>query len=174
MAKQTFSVIFVKYFWYIIFIVVFAVAAISYWGVAKPKLDRLGKGKPLDTKPYLEIIKKQEIYLANLQSLINSYDNLNLIRLEKLSQIIGDKPDMSNTLAMVVRLVERYGLKINSIGLAIGEEQTKIDLTVSGKDYFVFKEFLKEIESSARLIDLTSLNFSPNNYGLQLVIYHLK
>lgn len=175
MAKPNFSIFLVRYFWYIVFVIVFAVATISYWGVAKPKLTLLSRGKPLDATPYLDIINEQEKYLANLQSLINTYDNLDLSRLEKLNQVIGNKPDFPNTLAMIARLVQRHGFKIDGISLAPAEEKTKISLNISGKDYFAFKEFLKEIESSARLIDLTSLGFSPaNNYSLQLVIYHLK
>lgn len=176
MAKYTFSTFLVKNFWYIIFVLVAATFVISYWGLAKPKLDVLKAESPLDPTPYLSIIERQKTYLANLQRLIAGYDNLNLIRLEKLDQLIGTKADMPNTLVMMVRLAEHYGIEIKDINFEQGDEEMKIRMGIAGKDYNGFKEYLKELESNVRLIDLHSLSFSVknNSYGLQLVVYHLK
>lgn len=176
MSKLLSVTFFVKYFWYIIIILALAIFFISYWGFAKPRLDLLQSGRPLDSTLYLEIIKKQKTSLASLEPLIKDYENLNLVRLEKLDQLVGAKADIPNTLAMVVRLVGSRGFEINDINFEVSKEATKINLSISGKDYSVFKELLQDIESSARLMDIKMLNFSlkTNNYNLQIITYHLE
>lgn len=175
--KTFFSAIFfVKYFWHIIIVLIIVIFSVSYFGLAKPKLDLLKDGQPLDTSFYLDLVEKQKKYLTNLKSAIAVHDNLNFARLEKLDQLIGAKKDFPNTLAMIVRMLEKRGIVLGQISLGFGPGETVINISISGKDYFGFKEFLKDIEHNSRLMDLRHLDFSPaqNSYSLQLVIYHLE
>lgn len=53
----------------------------------------------------------------------------------------------------------------------------KIVLTVSGKDYFSFKELLKTFEQHIRMFDITSLSFGGDTgqggYSLNMLTYYL-
>ena len=176
MTKLNFSTFFVKYFWHIVFVLVLTVAIISYWGFAKPKIDLLKVGGALNPDPYLNVIKRQEQYLANLQSLVDAYDKLSLNRLERLDLLVGNKTDYLDAVVLTSRIIKSQGLGISGFNVEPGEGSATISLTVTNKTYPDFKQFLRYLESSLRLIDLRSLNFSlnRNSYGLQLVIYYLE
>ncbi len=179
MSKLNPVIFFVKYFWYIVFVLVVVLILISYLGFAKPKLDLLKSGGPLDDGPYLEIIKQQESYLKNLSFLVNRVNDLDLVRLEKIDQLISAKCDILDllkTIDMITKMTERYNFSIDRIGYRIEPGEVVVDLVIGGQNYTTFKNFLREIESSVRLIDLKSLSFSFSRgvYGLQLVVYCLE
>jgi hypothetical protein len=175
------QILFLRYFWHLIIIFVVAFFSFGYFFLIKPKLDLMKPGGNLDVSAYKERLLQEKLYFKKIQYLIKEYEKLKQdkvlnVRLEKLSHILADKLDEPGLLYFFQIINNQEGIKPTNFVLESKDGISKIKISFSQKDYFGFKNYLKTLENSVRLIDVSNIQMSvrEGNYTLELLTYYLE
>jgi hypothetical protein len=166
---------FVRLFWYITIILTFIVVFGGYSILVKPKMAMLRPGGALDINVYKSILAKEQQYLTDVKTLDAEYQNLDKEKLKKLSYIIADKLDVSGLLYFFDSLNAKFGITPANFSYSSSKGVTKIKINFKGKDYYEFKNYLKALEESARIIDVANIKMSvrDGDYSIELATYYV-
>ena len=120
------------------------------------------------------------------------YKNISMDDIEKLNKILPDNIDNVNLIIDIDNIASKYRLKIKNIDIK-AEKPGEFNLGDANKSYGTavlrfslsapyetFKEFMRDLENSLRLVDISSLSISAagdtglNEYSVELKTYWLK
>ena len=166
----------VRYFWYLAIILAIFIIFGGYTILVKPKLALINSGGILDVKSYEDILFREKQYLNRVKILDEEYKTLDPTRLEKLSYVIADKLDVPSLLYIFESLNTQHGITPTNFTYSSGKGVVRIKITFTGKDYYKFKDYLKTLEDSVRLIDVSNIQISvrEGNYSIELNTYYLE
>ncbi|MCX6795821.1 MAG: hypothetical protein NT165_03820 [Candidatus Falkowbacteria bacterium] len=120
-------------------------------------------------KKYVEVAQK----LTDLRSLINAYNKIDPTVVKKVEEFLPSEYIQEQLFLELEQVIIRNGYTVNSISIQkeLGSPsasmnskigRVRVSVLVSGVDYLDFKKLLKIIESNIRLMDVTTLSFSPS------------
>ena len=189
-------VLFQRYFYYFIFLEIIIIVALGYWFLLKPRINIIFAD---DTRTALEDQKAQEKVIKynqqikELKGIVLGYSRISEIDINKINQILPDKPDERDLFAQIEKIVKANGILLESIFIddsdlqavqpktrstrsALEVEATaeaevissnmkelKIIFTVSEVSYPAFKSLLNSLESNLRIIDVESIEYDPKD-----------
>lgn len=149
---------------------------VGYVFLIKPKFDMIKSGGILDIKAYQDILLQEKRYLTQVKNLAQDYKKLDKTKLEKLSYVIADKLDISGLLFIFESLNTQHGITPTNFTYSSDKGVTKVNISFTGKDYYEFKNYLKTLEDSVRLMDINKIQMSirDSNYSIELSTYYLE
>jgi len=175
------EILLIRYFWYLTIILAVFIVVFGYVSLVKSKLDLIKPGGILDVKGFENILLQEKKYLNQVKVLSQKYQELKsdpqrLARLEKLSSILADKLDEPSLLFIFQSLNAQHGISPTSFTYQSEKGVTYVKLSFTGKDYFQFKDYLKNLENSVRLMDVSNIQMSvrEGNYTIELLTYYLE
>ncbi len=180
--------------WTIIAVVVISVAA--YLLVVAPQWGRVGLGKELDTATLESTYKERERVLSQVKELRDNYEKIDQEQISLLSNILPtDKsvPELLNQLEAIARQsgVSLIDISISEVvdkgisakqalqqevgktSVAVKSKEIKkmnVQLQVSTDKYPAFKQFIEQVQSHTRLLDIESYLFSTEQELQNLTI----
>lgn len=166
---------FVRLFWHITIILVVIVIFTGDTILIKPKMAMLRPGGALDINLYKGILAKEQQYLTDVKTLDAEYQSLDKEKVGKLSYVIADKLNVSGLLYFFDSLNSRFGITPANFSYSSSGGVTKIKISFKGKDYYEFKNYLKTLEESVRIIDVSNIKMSvrDGSYSIELATYYL-
>lgn len=141
-----------------------------------------------------ELVMKQQT-LSQLQKMALDYEKINLAELKALDLALPTEQDIPGLFIQMEALVADNGFVLNSIDFAqsaeaeatsTGETDKKtgqnlkevtVALSISGGGgYDNLKTLLDSLENNIRILDIKSLNFSPESesYAINITTYYLE
>ncbi|MGC9048765.1 MAG: hypothetical protein ACP5IX_00885 [Patescibacteria group bacterium] len=173
--------LFIRYFWYLTIVLAIFILVLGYTNLIKPKLALIRPGGIFDVKGYENILSQEKQHLNRVKALVQEYEGLKsnpqkLARLEKLSYVLADKLDEPSLFFIFQSLNAQHQIVPTSFVPTSGKGVTKIKISFTGKDYFQFKNYLKTLEDSIRLMDVSNIQMSvrEGNYTIELLTYYLE
>ncbi len=174
--QRQINIFLANYFTYLVFILVIVILSIGYLFVLKPKKEafeeNIGREAVAREQQYLALKKD----LAGLEELSLAYKGIDSKNIAKLDKILPLKPDLEELMKQIEVIVFQNGLLMTS--MAIREELSKtqkigvarITLSVVGTDYMGLKTLLRSFENNLRLLDVQTVNFTPDGRSANLEI----
>jgi len=177
----------------LIALILIALGAGLFFGFTDPHYQHL-KNLQLQAADYNQALSQSKILLAQRQALSDQYDQIDPTSLDRIKKLVPDSVDNVRLIIDINGIAARRGMTIKSIRIAgasggtnqnaIGPDNNpygSISLTFSvTAPYDRFKQFLKDLEQSLRLVDITSLSFGSSDksdqydYSITLRTYWLK
>jgi cell division protein FtsL len=140
---------------------------------------------------------KLSSYLQKLIETNENYRAINKDSVDKIKKFLPNKPEVEILIEKMEFVAKNNGILLNSLDVDSGQSKTgepaaiaqsaignlpsgvgivKITMNLSGVSYAGLKNFVKVLEGSLRLLDVTSLAFSPQSETLNLSMetYYLK
>jgi len=164
----------------IITIVAFALALGIFFMYTQPTYDSTRELKD-KIRQYNQALDKAAELQQLKQALLSRYNAFDPADLSRLQKLLPDHVDNVRLILDIDNLAGRYGMALQNVVIstpgkdkeneeesslgAIGESQQKFDsLTLqfsTQATYPLFMQFLQELESSLRIVDLVSLTLTP-------------
>ncbi|MBU3669084.1 MAG: hypothetical protein FGM57_03970 [Candidatus Taylorbacteria bacterium] len=158
--------------------IIFIIAAVAgFFVYTNPQYQKL-KAKMAEYQKIVEANNKATTLRAVRQKLSEDRNKISEADVDKLSKMLPDSVENVGLIIDIDNIASKYGMrirntKINESGArsaaAVGPDARKygtISLSFSvTSSYENFIVFLKDLESSVRLVDLTSLTFSSAKEG---------
>ncbi|MDD2646523.1 MAG: hypothetical protein PHV78_01435 [Patescibacteria group bacterium] len=165
-----------QYFAHFIFLLAVIILLGGYLIFIKPNLALLRPGAALDVASYQNILDQEKSYLAKVENLEKKYNSLDATRIEKLDFLMSSKLDEPSLLYLFEAINNKVGVKPDSFTYSSGKGVTRIKINFSNKDYSGFKNYLKALEDSIRLLDVESVQMSvtQSNYSLEIAAYYIE
>lgn len=189
--KNKITVIFVKYFRFILIGIVILVLFFSGYFILYPKYTEIGDEGGLDYKSKVELLKSRENELKQLQALEKEFTKVSSVEIRKLEKILPSSEDVPDLFVQMENLARESGLSVTRIGITDGRtadtgnsrstQQNSSDnaTTASGKisnissvdvslsvigdgTYSGLKVFLDNIENNMRIVNVDSLSYTPS------------
>jgi Tfp pilus assembly protein PilO len=119
-----------------------------------------------------KLLKAKEDYFKNIQNLLSelkTYQN----ELDKIDVALPKDPFLPETLNLLEKKCREKGLDLKKISSSPSLEkkekegsleETTVELSLYG-NYRLFKDFLSELEKSARFIEVEKISLSPSKEG---------
>lgn len=186
--------------WTVIGVIVISVAA--YLLVVAPQWSRVGVGKELDTATLEATYKERERALSQVKELRDNYEKIDQEQIRLLSSILPtDKsvPELLNQLEAIARqsgvslidvsiseVVEKgisakqaLQQEVGKTGAAAAKskdiKKINVQLQVSTNKYPAYKQFIEQLQSHTRILDIESYLFSTEQelQNLTLKAYYI-
>lgn len=192
----------IKYFKFIILVVIVAILAGSYVFLLKAKYDQIILAIEESGASNQDEYQNQLKRLGELRRLETAYEDLGKKDIEKINTFLPDETKPENLLAQMEAIILKNGLILKKLSVEpVGEKNQKslniaegeisnaqaseasasvgkirISMDVGGTDYERFKSLLSVFENNLRLIDIEELSFSPSDKSthLSMVTYYFK
>ncbi len=172
----------------VIFLVV-VIFVVAVYFLLWPIYGRLSESRR-ELSSQKNLIQTQTEYLENLQKLISNYESVKTADKEKFNQMLPQKVDEAALFTLFEFLAEKNKMTMLAIDISekepaaeiknLGLKEVSIAVNlVSNPDasdiYGDFKKFLADLEANIRLMDVISLNFTPEStsYILNIRTYRL-
>lgn len=120
--------------------------------------------------------------LANLKAVGDIYKTISPGNLQKFNGVLPDKYMPEKLFGELEEIAASGGwllqeVNISQTGAHVADPklgQINVELTMSGLDYAGFKKFLRLLENNLRLMDITSIDFSPggNSATIMFTTYY--
>ena len=185
-----------KYFKWAVLLVVILMFLMGYFWVLQPKyedtMDSIKTHLRLKRQSYLT--KKEQ--LAKIEKLASTYKNMDQEKIDKVNTFLPTGRNYERLFTEMDALVSRNGLILSQMNMNVegesnekeGRQQNeneqeedsiqrstpskvravKIKMKLAGVDYPGLKSFISSLENNLRLMDVTSINFSPDKGTAQL------
>lgn len=171
-------------FYLIIILVILIFIALAYFFIW-PDYEFLvgGKSKLLSQK---NLLTTQNNYLENLKKLISNYESINSADREKLSLMLPKEVDEPDIFALFESLAGKNKMAILAVDISekeppaefksLGIKEIDIAANLAGGEYSDLKNLLNDLESNLRLMDIVSVNYTPDSasYILNIRTYRLE
>jgi len=173
-------------------LILIALAVGLFFLFTDPNYQHL-KELQLQASDYNQALTQSKILLAQRQALSDQYDQIAPASLDRIKKLVPDSVDNVRLIIDINGIAARRGMTIKSIRIAGASGTTQsalgpdnnpygsISLTFAvTAPYDEFKQFLKDLEQSLRIVDITSLSFTSTdkgdqyNYSVTLRTYWLK
>ena len=190
-----------QYFGVLLAVVMLLVAAGAYYLLFVPQLSRFRVGGDLNIKSRQSLLDSYRNYDEQLKDLKQQYGQIQSEDgFPKLARALPENIDLPGLFVLMEALAQPYGVQIQRIDVSElelnnnnpqatagtkdalsaavpnGVKKVIINLTVGALEYGPFKAFLRDIESSVRLLDIISFAYDPRNdsQSINLVTYYFK
>ena len=192
--------IFYRYFKWLILIIMLMIFIFGYIFVIDPKYKEIVNKKKEDSHSEESEYFGQKRKIKKLNDLINIYKNIDKDDIKKIDLLLPSEEKIHEELfSQIESIILRNGLLLksleiepeekssrrpakNSNNIKIAEQEEKdslpaeigkinVSLDILGVDYFKLKDLLKIFENNLRLIDVTEINFQPNNDSANIYFY---
>ena len=194
--RQTINVFLSRYFRYLSIIIALLVMAGAYFYLLKPKYNKILL--EIDNTKNTQEAEREDLdqYYNKLLDYIAEYKKIKKADIEKISKLAPMDADYGKLFTDFEAIIKEQGFILNSLSInpdvkavknkASGKEKSsvlpsvigriKISADISGVDYESLKHLLGVIENNLRLMDVNSLNWSPDNASanLEITTYYLK
>lgn len=187
--RQGINIFLSRYFKYLSVIIALLALAVSYFYLLKPKYDEIVLENN-NIKSAQEAERKElDDYYDKVVDYIAEYKKIKKSDIEKISKLAPKDPDYEKLFTDFEKIIKEQGFILNSLSITPDERRAdkknnepdakadsskikkiKIEADISGVDYTSLKHLLGVIENNLRLMDIESLNWSPDNAGVQLEI----
>lgn len=194
------SFIFYKYFKWFILIIMFIIFTFGYIFVISPKYEAIvNKRMEVSNSEELKYFE-QKRKIKKLNDLINIYKNIDKDDIKKIDLLLPSEEKIHEELfSQIESMILRNGLLLKSLEIEPEEKSSsrsaknpnnikteeqkekdslpteigkiKVSLIILGVDYFKLKDLLKIFENNLRLIDITEINFQPDNNSANIYFY---
>lgn len=143
-----------------------------------------------------DALQKSKELQAIRDSLLSKYNTFSSVDLDRLEKMLPDNIDNVRLVLEIDSIASKYGMRISAVTIdsgvsgvtsegAIGPTGEQYETVILSFNitaaYEDFVRFLKDIESSLRIVDITSINFSSENdfdevynYKIGIKTYWLK
>ncbi|MBI3632665.1 MAG: type 4a pilus biogenesis protein PilO [Candidatus Vogelbacteria bacterium] len=169
-------------------IIITAAAAGLFFLQTSPTMDRVRVAES-ERVAYSDAEKSSEQYQELLKAKNAVFNNIDDSKKESLKKFLPDSIDNVKLIIDINQIASDKGMTIRNIsikggnGSSVGPDTrpygvATLGFSVTGT-YQTFKDFLKDLETSLRLIDVTSVSFSSgdkdqNEYNIEVNSYWLK
>jgi len=165
----------VKHFLLYAIIMAIAIFYSSYLFFIKPAFTQIKSGGPLDRDSQKKIFLELKRYLKDLEKLENDLGKIKEEDYQKLDLVIPKEINIPKIYLELEELAKTHGFTLKRV--ETGEVKggvINIYLEISGGNYEQFKDFLGALERNVRLMDVTSIKFSPKIlvYSLNIKTYY--
>lgn len=132
----------------------------------RPQLKNIKQTGTLHIRRIKENLQEREHYLVQLQTMEKNFEKINLKALAKLNHLFYQEDELIYLYAELEALFKKYNLEIQALNITKEKTEGLAEVNVIANltgalDYAKFKEVLVSLENNVRLLDLTSLNFTP-------------
>ncbi|MFH1598496.1 MAG: hypothetical protein ABIB97_05545 [Patescibacteria group bacterium] len=185
-----------KYFKAVMIVIIIIVFIICYFGFLNPKIKNIREYSIYDYQENDKRLAERQNYLEGLKSVEEQYQQWRKEELEKVDKALPTGQDYPGIFSQMEKLVADAGYLVTNISISQVAEPSKktnqkpstqlpsnvnmlnVQINVAAPadyGYDNFKTLLDTMENNIRLIDVTSLNFDPNNssFRLNLRTYYL-
>ncbi len=201
--KQIISLFLLHYFKHLSVVLAIIILLFGLFYVIRPKYTTMNKAVEDDRKKKEAEIQKIKNYLDKIENLKNKFDSIPTEEVKRINQMIPSDKDPEVLFPEIESLVGNLGtvtsIEINKQDTDSGGEilekllqqvskkksdkkkvnplgKINIKLQISGLNYTTFKKLLSHFEENLRLMDVNSVNFSPDgkSVSLDITTYYLK
>jgi Tfp pilus assembly protein PilO len=180
-----------NFIWIVIFISL-SIVLFGFLFLIKPKYDQYVSSLSEENKKqdqFLFLLRESKDYLDEVRERVNKYNSVNKDDLEKINGILPKCGFHEELFTQMDNIVKKNGLLLTSISIkpevysidsitngdqegvvVMQKRSTRISFSLAGVNYVGMKNFLKDIESNLRIMDINSLGFDPTNNSLSLDI----
>lgn len=148
-----------------------------------------------ERKQYLEALNKSADFIAETNRLTKINNELSNTDLERLKKLLPDNIDNVRLVIDIEDIASRHGFSIRNIKIdnsAESQEESQEALGADDKPYGTlvfsfnitssydrFRAFVKDLEESLRIVDITGISFVATDggdydYGLKIKTYWIK
>ena len=115
------SGLFVRYFRFILVIVVALWLVLGYLILISPKWEEVREAGLFDYNNEKQLKEKNETYLADLKKSLAKFDQINKEDIERLAKIIPRESGIAELFVVVEEMIKESGLSLNSISFSEGQ-----------------------------------------------------
>lgn len=168
------------------------IAAGIFFGFIDPAYNRVKTLRAEETQFDQALTRSKELQQVRDQ-LLSRYNTFSQTDLNRLEKLLPDNVDNVRLILDFDTLASQYGMRVRNVQLEsnesraargqVGQDDNHYDslilsFTVTGP-YDTFRAFLRDVEQSLRLVDITTVSFSSNvsgvyDYTVALKTYWLK
>lgn len=188
----------IDYFKAIVVVVLLLVLSLGYFLILLPRYRQIANEISTTQKEQATEQQKQKLYLDNLAKLNQAYAQLDSVKLQKINDLLPDAPLAEQLMTQLEKTVKDNGAVLTSMTVNPDDknyspiQDTKlppsfdpttvklgkvmITLNLMGLDYQGFKNLLAIFEHNLRLMDVTTVGWSPDSGSvtLQITTYYIK
>ena len=177
-----------------IFPIILLIASVGLFVVYVNPTYQHDQALSAEASDYNQALSKASELRARREELTQQYDAIDSSDIDRLTKLLPDSVDNVRLIININDIAEKYGMNIKDIqisednansGETLGPNtQSYGTITLSfgiTSTYENFEAFLKDLESSLRIVDVTSLSFSSASakndtydYSVSLQTYWLK
>jgi len=167
--------------------VLLVILSVGYLAVLKPQYDSIIREVDSENQKKSEQFAGEEQYRDNLILLQRAYKQIDQNDLARLGNMLPNKPEVEKIMVMLENISDRQYVKLDSLVFDLDAAQKKaspvtagldserlkklkINLDISGIDYRGLKKLLSVLENNLRLLDIDSVDFSPDSNSVNLGI----
>ena len=156
--------------------------ALAYVLLFMPKLGRFMKGGALDKAPYLAVYNSEAEYQTKLRAHLAGSDGAGEAERRKIASMVPVGMDVPGLIVALEAIADRHNMLLVSVdaspagtNFSGGREGVRLAMTFTGGSYETVKALLGSLESSARLLDIGSVIYSPSagSVSLSMTAYYL-
>ena len=130
---------------------------------------------------YLVAINNSQELISQRDKVLAAYNNLNVTDRSNLDKIIPDNIDNVRLMIDMKNIASRHGITLTGLSTSADGATSKSTTAASGgsnklnpvsvslsftASYPVFLSFLRDLESSMRILDITTMSISANDTGI--------
>lgn len=154
---------------------VFFVLVLAFLGAAalvlKPMLDAV-KDANARTSTGVQTLENEQRYLDSLDRSISAAENIPASVLSQVDRALPREPGIPELLVLLGDTATRDGVKVTNVSFSEESAATQqaratstvaeigVNLSVTAVNYPQIKRFLRDMESSLRILDVTGINVS--------------
>ncbi len=160
-----------------------AVLASGYFGFINPVLAQFRDGGRYDVAAKRTDLAGREEKLAELEALQKQFTAISREEGDRLSRFLPADADVPGVIVALDELARLSGLQLlavdtnpqkDSVAGMSGVGALDVAVSLAGGDYPKLKAFIRNVEGSLRLFDVTAISFQAAGvYNLNLRTYHL-
>lgn len=172
-----------------IFLIIVAVAV--FFGFVDPQYKDIAKAKALESQ-YEEALSRSKELQEIREELLSEYNTFKADDVSRLEKLLPDNIDNVRLIIEIDAIAKKYGLSVRNLAVteSVGNDSgtlvagnsdySSVDLSFSvASSYEDFLSFIKDLEQSLRLVDVTSINFvatgsKVDDYRVTIRTYWLK
>lgn len=171
------------------FLIAVLILGLGYFLLLGPKYRELKNGGQFDLKGKQAELVGLKQQLANLKALRQSLADLEKQDLSVLKFILPAKRDLPGLLVQLEKIASENNFILLSVGITpvtvaagddFGLKKLNLSLSLAGGGYADLLRLLDVFEYNLRLLDVASINFTPNqtssglsSYTINLITYYL-
>ncbi len=147
---------------------------VGYLFFIQPKYEPFRNQQQFDINVWQEAQTKLDMYYNRLKALEKDLNEIGTPRLQRVERMLPGEPRIERLMYILDTMVTNYAMKIAAISFNYsGDGVVSIRLTISGNNYAVFKDFLKELEEHDKVFDVQDMQFSlSGQFQLSINTYY--
>jgi len=172
-----------QYFKYVPIAMFLLIVCACFLFFIKPKYENITRNIDEDIKKNEAAYEEYKVYFDKANKLIRNYNKLGEKDIERLDMILPSAPEEGSLMVQAELIAAMHGASLDAFTLAAKENKNSpekkaagsgkigtvdIQLDLSGVDYGKLKRLLAAFARNIRILDITSVNYSPSSQSLSL------